>query len=438
MSSLFLKQAQQAILCDLFNQLLDYGKENFLFYKKFYEKFAAIHSLDELCQLPFTDKKSAEINLLVNQVLANNPPAYFETSGTSGTPFPVIPDFRIEKSNEFAQFISEWLDLNNNPIKKGLIALPFEMNPIGLKYFFALNQLGITAIPTGVRTHLCPPAKVLEIIQRLSPELLIARPLETLRYAEAMLANGISPQKSSIKKIILTGEIISKSKFKRIQDLYGNAEVYGVYGLTELDSGGLVSCSQHQYHLPSKPYLIVELLKDDFMTPVTQEGDIGNLILTNTHQNYMPLLRYKTGDLGRLKHHCECEYDTPVINVMGREADAIYVNQKQIFPIELEDWLFQYDQISCDYQIITDNGHVDLRIELLTSLDQSTYTAFANQLRDDAITRFGLSIRHIEIFMPGHLANKLGIAKQKAGVLYSLDGLNDEHKSDKLQINYCC
>lgn len=328
MSSIFLGSPQQTVLCERFNLLVDYVEQNFSYYKELYRNLELKHinTLSEIVEFPLTDKKSEAINCLIHQVLDNNPPAYFETSGTSGHPFPVIPDFSIDKSIEFARFISEWLQLDTYRVKRAIVALPFEMNPIGMKYFFALNHLKITVIPTGVRTHLCPPQKVLEIIQRLSPELLVARPLETLRYAEAMLAQGIDPTQTSIKKIILTGEIISKSKFKRISEMYGNVDVYGVYGLTEIDSGGLVSCSKYQYHLPSKPYLIVELLKDDFKTPITRKGDIGNLVLTNTHQNYMPLLRYKTGDVGRLEQSCDCEYNTPVINVLGRYSDAISID----------------------------------------------------------------------------------------------------------------
>lgn len=442
MSRLFLNKNDQKILCDRFNELIDYVKENFSFYKNIYENVtpSTLNTLNDLCHFPIIDKKFPGISVLIDEVLAKKPQAYFETSGTSGNPFPVIPDLGPERSTEFANFIYERLSLDKTEIKSALIALPFEMNPIGLKYFLALNKLGIMAIPAGVKTHLCSPKKVLEIFSRLKPELLIARPLETLRYAEAMMAQGINPATSSIKKIILTGEIISEAKFARISHLYGGASVHGVYGLTELDSGGLVSCSHYQYHLPSKPYLIVELLRDDFITPIKNSLEIGNIILTNTHKNHMPLLRYKTGDLGKLKLDCDCEYSTPVINVIGRTSDIIkcQVTGKISFPIEIENILFQYEKISCDYQIIVKNKTIELRIELLTGLDSMQIKTLIQELKADIFEQLSLVIGHIHVFMPGELTNKLGIAKNKAGTLYVLENASEIETTKCLQLNYCC
>ncbi|KTD21415.1 Phenylacetate-coenzyme A ligase [Legionella lansingensis] len=440
MSSLFLSEDDQKILCDRFNELVKHVKENFAFYKRFYGDIeqTEIHSLSDLARFPLIDKHVPGISTLADEVLAKNPPAYFETSGTSGNPFPVIPDLGPERGGEFANFIFDWLGLDKTEVKRAIIALPFEMNPIGIKYFAALTKAGITAIPVGVKTLLCPPKKVLELFDRLKPELLIGRPLETLRYAQAMKAQGKDPSKSSIKKIILTGEIISKSKCKRISHLYGGASVHGVYGLTELDSGGLVACSKHQYHLPSKPYLVVELLKDDFKTPVQNEGEIGNIVLTNTHRNYMPLLRYKTGDFGTLHFNCGCEYDTPVINVLGRSADLIRCKKsgKSVFPIQIEEILFQYDEIGCEYQIISRNGAVELRIELTEMLDQDKTTTLVERLKADITRQLSIEIAAIQVFNPDQLASKLGIAKAKAGTLYVLDGLSDEEIAERLQINF--
>lgn len=442
MSSIFLNQEDQDILCYRFNDLVKYVKENFSFYRNFYNNQNNINigNLNELSRFPIIDKHVSNISDLVDEVLSRNPPYYFETSGTSGNPFPVIPDLGRDRSTEFANFISEWLCLDKTNIKRAIIALPFEMNPIGLKYLAALNKLDIMAIPAGVKTHLCSPQKILEMIEKLKPELLIARPLETLRYAEAMLAEGRDPSNSSIKKIILTGEIISRSKFDRISKLYGGIPVHGVYGLTELDSGGLVSCSRYHYHLPSKPYLIVELLKDDFMTPIQNENEIGNIVLTNTHQNYMPLPRYKTGDYGRLQHHCGCEYNTPVINVMGRLADVIQLkeNGNQIFPIEIEDILFQYDEISCDYQIISKNQDIDIRVELSRALEPDKVSKLIQCIKENIFNKLSLELNNIHVFMPNQLADKLGIAKTKAGTLYVLDGMNENEAMQRLQMNYSC
>ncbi|STX50999.1 Phenylacetate-coenzyme A ligase [Legionella busanensis] len=443
MASIFLEKKDQTELVDKLNNLMKYMTENFSAYKSYIDSpvNTQIECLEDLVKFPILDKKESVALQLSKEVLDRNPLAYFETSGTSGSPFPVIPDFATNRSQEFADFINEWLDLDNHPIKRAVIALPFEMNPVGLKYFLALNQLNIMSIPVGVRTHLCPPKKVIDIFERLKPELLIARPMETLRYAEAMETQGLDPKKSSIKKIILTGEIVSKAKFDRISQRFGGADVHSVYGLTELDSGGMVSCHKHQYHLPSKPYLVAELLQDDFKTPVMNDGDIGNIVLTNTHQNYMPLFRYKTGDYGVLKKQCNCnQFQTPIINLLGRSSDKISYNDKVIFPIQIEDIIFQFDQIASDYQIISSQGEISLRLEWLNKhYDPKEVEAVKDEIQANIFNQLGINLDDIQILETGKLYNKLGIAKSKAGTLVQLDKeSNPDAIKAALEINFSC
>ncbi len=442
MSSFLLKIPSQKELVERLNKLLSYLVSNFDYYQKSFSGLDLnINSLEDVANFPFLDKKEKEVWNLVQEVLAKNPPAYFETSGTSGLPFPVIPDLGKQRMQEFAEFIAEWLELKklSQLIKRAVIALPFEMNPIGFKYFFALQQLGIMSIPVGVRTHLCSTRKVIEIFDRLKPELLVARPMETLRYAEAMLELGKEPQKSSIRKIILTGEIISEAKFKRISRLFGNADVYSVYGLTEVDSGGMVSCKNYQYHLPSKPYLLVEILGDDFKTRISENDGVGNIVLTNTNINFMPLFRYKTGDYAVLQTKCNCnQFDTPVVNLLGRREDKILFNRKNIFPVHIENFLFQNDCISSDYQIVMHDGNLSLRVEWLGNYDENAVSKFIKSFKMRIQTELDLNI-DIKIFKPTSLFNKFGIPKSKAGTLYVFNEVTCNKEMDhNLMLNYSC
>jgi len=441
MSSFLLSDIKKNILVERLNVFLRYLVDHFDYYKRnLAELDLNINSLEDISKFPLLDKKEEGAWQVADEALAARPPAYFETSGTSGTPFPVLPDLGDERSKEFASFISEWLALDDSPtITRAVIALPFEMNPIGLKYFLALNHLGIISIPVGVRTHLCPPRQVLEIFERLKPELLIARPMEALRYAEAMAEQGKKPQESSIKKVILTGEIISESKFKRISHFFGGADVYSVYGLTELDSGGMVSCKKYQYHLPSKPYLLVELLDDDFKKQKIKDGDTGNIVLTNTNINFMPLLRYKTGDRGELKIKCNCgQFDTPVINLLGRSKDSISHDGQDIFPIHLENIILKYNCISSDYQVVKHGDKLSLRLEWCGDYNQTQVSIFIKQLQNELLNSLNINIE-VVIFEPSTLVNRLGIAKSKAGTLHIFEkNIEKINSSEILNMNYGC
>ncbi|OGT35893.1 MAG: hypothetical protein A3F11_03855 [Gammaproteobacteria bacterium RIFCSPHIGHO2_12_FULL_37_14] len=438
MSSYLLSQEQQEVLVVKLKDLLHYASENFSYYKNegIHLYSDSIHSLLDIRKIPILERNNLLHSDLINEVISKNPPAYFETSGTTGNPFPVIPNLSQEKNNAFASFMDSWMSLTQDNVTKAIIALPFEMNPVGLKYYLGLTTLGITSIPAGVRTHLCTPSKVLQIIARLKPELLIGRPLEILRYAEAMGLENTDSTKTSIKKIIFTGEIVSKNKWKRMSRYYGNADVRGIYGLTEVDSGGLISCKKHQYkyHLPTFPYLIVEVLKDDLMTPVS-DGEEGNVIFTNTEKNYLPLIRYNSGDIGRLHATCDCELNTPSIEILGRKSDYIQSQTGKVFPIQIENILFQYDEVGSDYQILSQNGKITLRIEI-NKKHKEERDHFSEQIKCEIHKKLNLPV-YIDAYAFGQLTNKLGIAKDKAGKLYVLDNYNENEIQEKLRINFC-
>ena len=79
-----------------------------------------------------------------------------------------------------------------------------------------------------------------------------------------------------------------------------------------------------------------------------------------------------------------------------------------------------------------------MRIELLNNLDSAQISALTQQLKTDIMQQLSVTVEQIQVFMPGQLANKLGIAKTKAGTLYVLDGMSEEEAKERLELNYCC
>lgn len=431
MSSYLLARNDKNELLSRFKTALQDAVNRFEYYHHYSTN--NLNTLEDILALPVIERNNIMQSSLISEAMSQNIPCYFETSGTTGNPFPVLPNF-ADKKQFFADFMAKWLNVTNRNITRAILALPFEMNPVALKYYYSLELLNIMVIPTGVRTHLCMPEKVIALIKRLKPELIIGRPMEMLRYAEAMTAIGDDLSTLSIKKIIYTGEIMSANKRRRLSKLYNNAEVYGNYGLTELDGGGLISCNKHyyKYHLPTIPYLLVEVLNDDLKTTV-KEGEAGNIIITNTEINYMPLLRYCTGDVGIIHNSCDCGMTTPAIEILGRKSDAICLT-RNIFPIHIENILFNYDYISSDYQIIKNHSNLTVRVELNSPF--ITEREVAEKLQTDIYQALGLHVE-IDVYPYGVLANKLGIAKEKAGTLYDITKARPNDIESYLKINVC-
>ena len=155
----------------------------------------------------------------------------------------------------------------------------------------------------------------------------------------------------------------------------------------------------------------------------------------------MPLFRYKTGDYGILKKQCDCDqFKTPVINLLGRGTDKIHFENKIIFPIQIENIIFQFDEIASDYQIIKSQNEISLRLEWLDrNYNEQEVSSVKNHIQLEVFNQLGLKLKNIQIYEAGQLYNKLGIAKSKAGTLIHLDNLSNQNGlKTELDINFSC
>ena len=86
---------------------------------------------------------------------------------------------------------------------------------------------------------------------------------------------------------------------------WGSA-VYGHYGMTEMGLGGGVECQERRgYHLREADMLF-EIVNPATGQPVA-EGENGEVVFTTLTRKGMPLIRYRTGDIGRfIPGPCPC------------------------------------------------------------------------------------------------------------------------------------
>jgi hypothetical protein len=70
------------------------------------------------------------------------------------------------------------------------------------------------------------------------------------------------------------------------------------------------------------------------------------------------------------------------------------------------------------------------------SIGQYEIQLIANKIQKQIKYQLGLTVK-LDAHAFGSLANKLGIAKEKSGKLYILDGSTEAEINDKLKINFC-
>lgn len=112
-------------------------------------------------------------------------------------------------------------------------------------------------------------------------------------------------------------ELIENLFNTRIVDNYGCREVWNIaYG-----------CEYNNLHL-NTDYLMIDLI-DENGNLIDQEGEAGEVIVTNLTSNVMPLIKYRLGDLARIWYSgCPCGQNSPIITLEeGRKCEKL-VNTK--------------------------------------------------------------------------------------------------------------
>src|SRR5262249_56309669 len=86
------------------------------------------------------------------------------------------------------------------------------------------------------------------------------------------------------------------------------------------------------------------------------EGDEGELVFTTLLKEAMPMLRYRTGDIGSLAlEPCVCGRTTARIRgLRGRRDDMITVRGVNLYPSNVEHLLMTVPEVAPHYQLVVD------------------------------------------------------------------------------------
>lgn len=149
--------------------------------------------------------------------------------------------------------------------------------------------------------------RTMPLLRRLQPTVLISVPSIIHRLLDD---ESLSPI-DSIRRVIYIGEGMSSVTRERIAEEFG-AEMYSYYGTSETSAIG-IECSAHDgVHLMASRHLF-ELDTEG------HQDNVGELIATTLEQQGLPLLRYRIGDLVRLREGlCGCGLEDPRVDVLGR------------------------------------------------------------------------------------------------------------------------
>lgn len=367
------------------------------FYKK---RFADSHivpedirSLDDLRKIPFTTKQDLRDNYPFGlaAVPMEKVVRLHSSSGTTGTPTVIL---HTQKDlDEWANAVARCLYMVG--LRPGDIfqnSSGYGMFTGGLGFQYGAERLGMLTVPAAVGNT----KRQIKFITDFGTTALHAIPSYAGRLYEVMEEMGIDPKRDTkLHTLIIGAEPHSEEQRKRIEQMLG-VKAYNSFGMSEMCGPGVAfECKEQNGLHIWEDYYIVEIVDPQTLEPVP-EGEVGELVLTTINREAMPLLRYRTRDLTRiLPGTCPCGRQHIRLDRMkGRTDDMMILKGVNIFPIQVETVLLQFEELGNDYLITLTNEEANdlmtVEVELKEFCDdyprlQALTKEITRQLKDEIL-----------------------------------------------------
>ncbi|RME38818.1 MAG: phenylacetate--CoA ligase family protein [Planctomycetota bacterium] len=244
-----------------------------------------------------------------------------ETGGSTGEPLRFFLDRRRQAFDQAARIRSHrWFGVEVGERELFLWGSPIEWKRTdALKRFrdSLFNHRLLSAFDMS-------PARMdayLDELERFRPAALFGYPSSLALLAEHARRRGRRPDLRNLKVVFVTGETCLPPQRALLEECF-QVPVADGYGSRE---GGFIAhaCPRGGMHITAEN-VYVEILNDRG-EPVPA-GETGEIALTHLDAYAMPLIRYRTGDRGRMgKGRCACGRGLPLLeSVEGRNTDFLY------------------------------------------------------------------------------------------------------------------
>lgn len=196
--------------------------------------------------------------------------------------------------------------------------------------------------------------------------------------------------------VLLSADYVPESVKNFLEETW-QCRVFTHWGMTETGYGGGVQCGAREGCHMRDNDLLLEVIDPESGKPV-EDGQYGELVLTTLHRLGMPLIRYRTGDLGRfLTEPCGCGCLKPRLDkVEGRLDDCLRLENGKVLSMHLLDELLFAIQGVRDFEAVLDRKERRLFIYVLGKEKQEQESRgrelLLARVREVLLLQFGSSL----------------------------------------------
>lgn len=336
--------------------------------KKFDEKGIKpgdLQSLEDLAKFPVTVKTDLRDNYPFDlcAVPMNQVVRVHASSGTTGKP--ITGPYTAEDLDQWTECMARNLhaagvrkdDIAQNAYGHGLFTG-------GLGFHQGLSRVGCTVVPTSSGMT----QRQITLMQDFKSTILCSTPSYALTIAEKAEEMGVDIRKLPLRVGVFGAEPWTVGMRKEIEERMG-IRAQEAFGLTELCGPGVAfDCEvQDGLHI-NADHFIAEIVDPDTLEPVPM-GEKGELVLTAIQRRAMPMIRYRTKDITRLRQEkCDCGRTLIKMDKLyGRSDDMLIISGVNIFPSQIESVLLEFDEVEPQYVLVVRKkgylDHLTVRVE---------------------------------------------------------------------------
>jgi len=345
------REELDALVDDNIRYTVRYAYENSPFYRKWFDKTGVspsdVKNHEDLRELP----------IISGSVIREKQPpetkdfefkssswadvfTIHETSGTSGVPksfFLTWDDWERYAEKYARAFVSQ----NFGPGDRVVVCASYGMNVGANTMTFGAHKMGMSIIPEGKCTF---PVR---IINNYKPTGIVGSVFKLLRLAKRLELEGITPQESSIERLIAGGESFSEESRSYLEEVWG-VPVYNTYGSTEGTMCG--ECTKKLgLHVPE------DMVHLDVYNPnlenFVNDGECGRIVLTTLlppgGKTGNLLINYDTDDTTVVVSREKCKCGRTHMRIMNpqREAETVFVGGFPFNRVDVEQGVFQRENM---------------------------------------------------------------------------------------------
>ncbi len=268
------------------------------------------------------------------------------SSGTTGTP--VAISHTQEDIDTWAQIMARSMfitGMRKEDVFQNMSGYGLFTGGLGMHY--GAEALGCLTIPAGAGNTV----RQMKLIEDFNVTVVHILPSYAMHVAQKLSEAGKT--QTTLKIALVGAEPYTENTRKRIEQML-NIKVFNSFGLSEMNGPGVgMECEQQKGMHIWEDHYIVEII-DPETGENLPDGEIGELVLTSLTRKGMPVIRYRTRDLTRiLTEPCACgRMHKRIDRIQGRSDDMFIMKGVNIYPMQIEKILMEFDEVGTNYQII--------------------------------------------------------------------------------------